>query len=611
MKTDYEKWHKTIDNALRQRDQYWNGDRAWKRFIALYRGDHWRTSKYNDSFLEPDSEFPRDRITVNVTISTILLAKSFLVNNHPKFIIEPRPILDSSEVQRAVVSSMLQQEVLNYEWKERNMHFQCKESVLDALVIGHGITKDGFTFKKDTAKNPKKSGDIEQKDFISDESPYVERINPFLFLFDTDHQNYRQLDAGNWVVEIFFRCRDDVLANDRYDDRVLNRIRSGTDSPETVNLGYKYNSTSTFGTETNIDANRDILYQIWDKKYRRVYTLIRGVEGALEDYEWPYDYLDGFPYTKLDFIPVPNEHYGLGIPYIIEDQQLELNRIRTTMFDHRRRFNRKYQVLENMVEQSEVNKLISGETGTIIMVKQQNAIQPVQEGKIPSDSFNVEGVIKSDINELSGVDKLARGGDLPSRTSAAEIEARKQFTNLKLDDRSEDVDVFYTNNGRKVLQHIKSNYRQDKVIKISGIKGQMWVEFSPDDIKGEFDISMETVSAPQVDEVADRQQAIQIFQLIMQNLQFIIQSGLQFNFQELFKWIFEKFGEKDISRFFAAGSPIAGVQPEGQEQPNTALNTMQQQMPQMPQQMTASNLRSQLQGGMAGNLSTNPMPGIQ
>lgn len=604
----YEDWHKKIEDALEFRNQHWNGDKAWRRFIALFRGDQWRTSKYNQSYLEPDSESPRDRITVNVTGSTVLLAKSFLVSKkNPKFIIKPRRILEAFEVQQLAVNSLLQQETLNYEWHERNMDFQTKESVLDAVIIGHGITKTGFTRKKSTARSIKADGSIEYRDYISDEAPYLERVNPFRFLFDTEHENYRQLDSGSWCAEIIFRTRQDVLADDRFNQKIIKGIKSGIETPETVSLkpadinNYRGGNAADF-------YNRDILYEVWDKKFQMFYIFMKGIEKPLYEEPWPYEYLDGFPYNKLDFIPVPNEHYGIGIPYFIEDQQLELNRVRTTMFDHRRRFNRKYLAIQGAIEPSELQKIITGETGAFAWVNQQNAVTPMMEGTIPKDSFNVEGVIKADINELSGVDKLARGGDLPSRTSAAEIQARQQYTNLKLDDRSLDVDNFYINNGRKVLQHIKANYSQDKVIQINGIKGQQWVKFTPEDIKGEFDIEMESVSAPPVDEIADRQQRIQIFQLLMQNMQIMSQAQIPINWTELFKWLLESFGEKDISKFF--GTPPVPIEGQ-QQQPNTALNLMQQGGLQQPNVINASDLRAGLQGGMAGNPATNPIPGVQ
>lgn len=591
----YDDWHKKIENALTLRNNYWNGDKAWKRFLALYRGDHWKSSRYSDNFTSPDSETPRDRITVNVTGSTILLAKSFLINKHPKFIINPRPILDQSEVQQAVIGALLQQEVLNYEWKEREMNFQCKEAVLDALIIGHGIVKNGFMYKKPKATNKKKDGEIEYRSYMEDEVPYLTRINPFMFLFDTDHMNYRDLDSGSWCAEIFFNSREDVLANSSYNKTILKSISDGDEKPETINLSYNADDT------LKAELNRDILYEVWDRKFEKRYIFLKGIEQPLLEEEWPYDYLDGFPYQKLDFIPIPNEHYGVGIPYFIEDQQLELNRIRTAMFDHRRRFNRKYLAIEGAITPEEVTKIITGETGTFAWVNQANAIAPMEEGKTPQDAFSQESIIKNDIQELSGVDKLARGGDMPSRTSAAEIEARKQFTNLKLDDRSEDVDIFYSKTARKVLQHIQENYTKDKVIQISGVKGNYWIKYSPSDIKGEFAIDMETVSAPPEDETTQKQQAIQMFQLIMQNMQFLMQAKIEINWQELFKWIFSKFGEKDTSRFFSAASPISGLPPfEGQQQPNTALNLNQGGMPQMPQVMSTSDLKAGLSGGMSG-----------
>lgn len=598
---DYEAWHNKIDATLQWRQKYWNGDKAWKRFLALYRGDHWRTSRYNEGFLDPDSDVPRDRITVNFTGSTIQLAKSFLIKGSPKFVIKPRPALNAQDVQKAVVSAMLQQEVLNYEYEQQEMHPQLKSAILDSIIIGHGITKTGFTTKKPIAKD-KKVGQLDTKEYIQDETAYVERINPFRFLFDVENECFNQLDNVGWCAEIFFRNITDVINDDTYNKKIRGQLKRGEEKADTYQSVLYQPSEYSYNKGDNTETDLAVCYEVWDKKRNKYYVFLSGVIEPLIETEWPYDYLDGFPYEKTDFIPVPNEHYGLGIPAWIEDQQLELNRVRTSMYDHRRRFNRKYLVQEGALEPGEKQKLISGDTGTIIMTTGgPNSVAPLQELKIPSDAFGVESTIKADIMELTGVDQLARGGQLPGRTSAAEINARQSYVNLKLDDRVESVDKFVLKNGKKVLQHIKTNTKVDRVMQIAGPLGQTWIRFSPEDIRSEFDITMDTVSAPKIDEVADRQQALQIFQLIMSNMQTIMQLKIPINFQELFAWLFGKFGEKDISRFFSGAVPtIDQIQGGGNlngQLGNQTLGTLNGEPPPV---MDANQLRNQVSGNLSG-----------
>lgn len=597
---DYKDWHERINCTLEWRSKYWNGDAAWKRYMALYRGDHWRNSRYGDSVLGPDSDSPRTRITVNVTGATILLAKSFLFKKKPQFIIEPK-------LPEHYVSAVLQQATLNYEWKERNMQKQAKKAVLDSLVIGHGIIKTGFTYEPSTANNPKKDGQTEYREYIEKDTPYIERINPFMFLFDIETDTY-DLENGSWCAQIFFRPYNDVVVDTNYDKGVLKAIKSNLLTPETFKMGLAM-SVEEYARKEN---NQCALYEVWDKKYKKRYVFIKGIEEPVEEQDWPYEYLDGFPYEKLDFIPLINEPYGIGIPAFIEDQQYELNRVRTAMYDHRRRFNRKYLARKGAIDSIELDKFLNSETASAIWVESMDAIRPTDEATIPNDAYAVEATIKNDIQELTGVDQLVRGGQLPARTSAAEVNARVQFSNLKLDDRVDDVDSFIINIGRKTLQHIKENYSSEKIIKINGPAGEYWTKYSPTDIKAEFDIDMDTVSAPQIDPVADRQQAIQIFTLIMQNLQILLQQQVQINIGELFKWLLGKFDEKDISRFFPQAGVISGpIQTVTEGQTNTAQNLPQLNMPQQPPVMNAQQLRGQLNGNLSGGGPNNFIPGIQ
>lgn len=597
MSIEYSDWHRIIESTLEWRSKYWNGDRAWKRFMALYRGDHWRTSKYSSAQLDPDSDRPRDRVTVQVTGQNVLIAKSFLVKQRPKFVINPKRPED-------VVACQLKQAVLNYEWKERKMQRQIRRAVLDAIVIGHSIIKTGYTYKKDIGRK-KSDGEVIYNENIKDDSPFIERINPLLFLFDVENSDNGDLDTASWCAQIFFCCKEDVLANNKYNKKVLSSIEDGEYQPETIEA----NLSSSDKTWNDENGKRCILYEVWDKKHYKYYIFCKGVEDPLLETDWPYDYLEGFPYEKLDFIPLINEPYGVGIPYFIEDQQHELNRIRTSMFDHRRRYNRKYTVVKNGMEPSEITKLVQGETGTVLEINMPNAIGIVPEMTVPKNAYDQEQVIKNDIRELSGIDQIERGGALPGRTSAAEVQARQQASSIKLDDRVEDVDYWVERIGTKTLQHTEANYNTDRVIKIAGPSGAMWVQYSAEDIQGEFDMEVETMSAPRIDEVTDRQQAIQVFQLVMQNFQFLQQAQVPIDMGELFKWILGKFDEKDISRFF----PLAGqISPPitTQLQSNTTLNAAQLQPPTPPNITTASDLKAGLSGAQS-NGGGYSVPGVQ
>jgi hypothetical protein len=554
-------WQARFDRALRYRQRHWNGDKAWKRYLNLYRGRHW--SSYNAEQDNLASDIAREKITVNITGSSVLNMLPFLIKRRPKFTVNPtRPQYD--------VSAKLQDLVLNYSWKEYDMQKQARAAALDGIIFGQGILKTGFTLEVDESYKIPAHGRIEYRDYVKKQAPWVRRVSPFNFVFDPEAPE-RNLETARWCAEIMFLPLQDIIENERYSKRAIKAINNGEYEPTQISsllqfgeldnqMPWLQNDEDQYG-----DLARIVCFEIWDKRSGKYFFFAHGVHTPLiEKDEWPYDYLEGFPYERYDFIPVPEEPYPLGLPAFIEDQQYELNRIRTAMFQHRRRFNRKYTAIETEVRESELEKLINGDDGTVVLVDSHESIQPIQDANMSSDEYNIEGTIKEDIRELIGSDELARGGSLPSRTTATEVQARTKLYGLKLEDRVEQFDRFIEATGRKVLQHIKANWVTDDVVRVTGPAGHFWQEFTPEDIQGEFDLEVESTSSEPIDEVTERQQAIQIMQILTGSLEILQAFQVPVNWVELFKWVFSKFeGLKDVQRFFpAAGSVDAPINME-------------------------------------------------
>lgn len=591
--TTYNIWLDRIKDTLRWRKA--NYDRDWKRAYAMYNGMHWRDMMETD----PSSDQARDRITVNVTMSNVLNIVPFLMSQNPKFVCKPRrPEKDKV--------ALLQSEILNYEYEQREMHDQVKKAVYDCVTIGHGIVKIGYALELDEAVK-KQDGVIDYAAYIKEDSPYVKRISPLCFLIDpTASEN--NLETARWCAEIFFVPLRDLCANQRYDQKVLNKIKKGIYTCGTKSTVFDNLSDASmdslnpqgYGTATQLkpESNLAVCYEVWDKKHRKYYIFADSVSEPLLEKPWPFDYIDNFPYLKVDYIPIQDELYGVGIPYTIEDQQFELNRVRTSAFEHRRRFNRKYTALETGIDISEAQKLVNGEDGTIIFVKQQGAVVPIQEANMSQDTLVVEGMIKDDIRNATGSDSLISGGNLPSRTTQGEVQTRANLFRLKLDDRADSIDKFVRKVGVQVLQHIKNNFRTDRIVGILGLKGINWETLSTSDIKEEVDVSMESIAAPKVDPMVDRQQKTTIWQTAMQSLPLVQAGLLKIDFNQLFAWLLESYGYKDVGRFFDFDLVVLPPlqQNQGQTQPQVAS-----QSPAPQDQMQQSGFGS-IFGGMNGGI---------
>src|SRR4030095_10066137 len=122
-KSDYELWLSRLDSTLQWRMNYWNGDKHWNRAYDMFRGIHWKDIQETD----PSSDQLKDRITVNITQSSVLNIVPFLMTSHPEF-------QGKARKPSKTVSVQLQQEVLNYEYRQRDMNVQVKKSVYDAAI---------------------------------------------------------------------------------------------------------------------------------------------------------------------------------------------------------------------------------------------------------------------------------------------------------------------------------------------------------------------------------------------------------------------------------------------------------------------------------------------
>ncbi len=542
-KRDGHIWLSRLAKTARQREEMRNGAKDWRRYYEWFEGEQWMERGMEGHSLATDNA--RNTATVNVTGSIALSYAPFLINGDIKFKLKARKPSD-------VVSSDIQQSLLNYEWQERGMTAQAKEIVQDVVTIGHGIGKSGYVVEVDEARR-KSDGAINYKDYIRQDAAFIERVDPLMFLFDLTAKD-GTLKTARWCAECFHAPYDDVMANAEYDQKVLQQISAGNYSP-TTRAGFDNHDDPAWGQRLTAAVPEDrlvALWEIWDKKFRKRYIFAEGVPEPLIEESWPYDYLDGFPYVKLDYIRIANKPYGMGVMRQAEDQQIQLNRIRTAQFNHVRSHQRKFLAVAGAIAPEEIKNFGDLPDGAVITAERPDAIQPIPDAPMSADFQVVEARIASDIEQLTGADALLQGRPLPSRTTAGEVSARTNILRLKADDRVSAVEGGITELARQTLQHLKAHRTLPDVVKIVGAQGAYWQEYTPEDIQADVDVSVEYFSAPKFDPALDRQQRLQILQLGVQALPAMQAAGAQdaLDVPALFGWVLESFEQKDAGRFF-------------------------------------------------------------
>lgn len=540
-------WWARIRACQRYRMEHPFGEQRWERWYNVYKNIQWEDL---DDIYDISSDNLPERVTVNITASTILTIVPFLIHENPEYQCDPR-------TPEQVVQALLKEKIINYEFEHRECFEQLGKVVYDGAIIGHGIAKSGFTVKVDQAAKLS-VGDIEYDDMIEDESMFLKRIRPHDFWFDYNSPECN-LQTSRFCFQRYHRYIPDLIENTSFKKSIRDKIKRG-DYGDLTGLNEKeteYEDGYSWlrGDDYEYESKPATLYEAWDKKFNQVLTFVEGILEPIRVIPNPYPYLKGeFPYVQYNFIYLPDEPWGCGIPRFIEAQQYELNRHRTFGFHHRRKASaRIYEVHEDL-DNDEKEKLPEAEDCAYIEVPEMGLIKPVPDIPLSSDYALYEGVIKSDINELTGLDALARGERLQSRATYGEVQTRGNILGLKLNERVKEVDKLFLRSGKHASAHIGANYYKSMVVRLAGLQGEFWVTVNNEDIKDELDIRMKTVSAPQRNPEVDMQHRITTVQFIMQQALPLIEAGAippdEINFVEMMKWLFEGFERVDTGRFF-------------------------------------------------------------
>src|SRR5262249_42393694 len=268
--------------------------------------------------------------------------------------------------------------------------------------------------------------------------------------------------------------------------------------------------------------------------------------------DWPYDYLDGFPYVLIPFLRAPGLLYPIGVARQLKDAQLQTNRIRTQQIQNVRSQKNMYGYIKGALDKEDLQDFADLPALSAIATERPDAIYAIPNPPMNRDALILEQSIAADARQQTGADALFQGQALPDRTTAAEIGTRTNLVRLKADDKISNVERGVVDLARQVLQHLKAHRVQDDVIEIAGLLGSQWQAYTSEEIQAETDIEVSYFAAPKYDPAMERQQRLQVMQLSIQAIPALAQSGNPntLNIVQLLAWLFDSFDEKDIGRFF-------------------------------------------------------------
>ncbi len=136
--------------------------------------------------------------------------------------------------------------------------------------------------------------------------------------------------------------------------------------------------------------------------------------------------------------------------------QDEINETREQLRKHRRRFTRKFQVVEGGVDEDQIEKFENGEDGALVKVKRENAITAIADAPLGSAISASIQITDDDMNKISGTTAAQRAS--ADRTTATEAQQIGFQSSIRTDAERSRVARFLIAIGRETLLTVRDRF---------------------------------------------------------------------------------------------------------------------------------------------------------
>lgn len=512
------RYRNRLNHAKRWREER-GYDRTWNRMLDLYKGKHFPVG------LEDE-----DRIAINIAFSTINVIFPSITVNHPSIEVMANRAEDED---RAVIS----QAVVNYWWRHYDFRSPFRRAAKDFLTIGHGWVKVGYKFEEESAElsedeksaqeeemiaqadsyamaNPEMAAELPTdeeiaanipatKTVVVEDRPTLERVSPFDMFVDPEATC---MEDARWIAQRIIRPIEDV----RNDKRYNYKARRGIKADAVITSDWLSPDQKR---KMNGDIDRVTVWEFYDLVAEAMCVFAEGADDYLIDpVSMPYEF--GHPYEFIANYEVPDEFYPIGDLEMVEAPQQELNKTRSQMMNHRKKYGRKYLYRASALGPEGRQGLESNEDNIAIEVIDDNlplqdVILPVPITPMSGDLYQYSQIIEADMDKVSGVNEYARGATPEIRRTATEAAMIQDAANARSADKLALIEIAIGNIARKVLQLAQQYMTGEQAARIVGSEGQQfWFKYNHEDIEGEFDFQVEGGSTQPHNETFRRQQAV-------------------------------------------------------------------------------------------------------
>lgn len=463
----------------------------------------------------------------NIFFANVNTLKESLFNSLPKS--DVRKIHQQAyndELSR--VTAMVAQRCLDYE-------IQCacdfREAVtlaiLDRLVPGLGQLWCSFDMDKEESE-PDADGNTTENTVPGTESLKIEHVEWTDFLFEP----CKRWSRCTWVGRKHHMTKNDFISQFGED----NYSKTG---------GTKTTSADNSYDMQDVNKNKLCVYEIWDKRTKKVYFIYKGMDDPLSEQDDPYHLASFFPcpaplianQNTRKFYPHTDYHFS-------QDQYNQLDTLyaRMGMITDAIKVAGIYDSsageLTRMLTEGE-NKLIPCDNWAMMAenggVSGKIEWYPVEQVvKVLSELTTQFASIKGLLSEISGMSDIVRGDSNQYETAKAQ-QIKAQFASVRMNGYQRDVSYFVQDTLRIMADLVFGLYSDQKILEIVGDIDEPDQQYLPQvaqilrsDERRKYRINIQADSLTQADwdlEKGQRQEIVQVLgQMIGQTMQLVQQA---------------------------------------------------------------------------------------
>lgn len=270
------------------------------------------------------------------------------------------------------------------------------------------------------------------------------------------------------------------------------------------------------------DAKSCAVWEVYSRKDGLIYILCDGYPDFLREPAAPDCYTDRFwPWFPLTFNDADHEEevFPPSDVRLVRDMQMEFNRARQGLREHRRAARPKTVVAAGMVDDEDLEKLQNHPDNAIIEL---NGLQPGQKVDDLLQSFrgppidpNIYEVeqLYSDILRTTGVQEANLGGT--NRSTATQSNIAEASRNTAMGSNIDDLDDLLTQLARTGGQILLQEVSGETAKQIVG-EGAVWPELTKQQIVDEIWLEIEAGSTGRPNQAQEISNAERLFPILMQ-----------------------------------------------------------------------------------------------